>query len=59
MLKQFQDGQLNVQQYKEKASPLLAQRKDLEAKLDKTFNMSLSDDDSVGDEGVPDGQMRY
>ena len=59
MLKQFQDGQLNVQQYKEKASPLLAQRKDLQAKLDQTFNMSLGGEEGVGEEGVPDGEMRY
>lgn len=58
MLKDYKDGKLNVQQYKEKASPLLKQRKDLQAKMDQVFNMSLSGEDETG-EGTPDGDLRF
>lgn len=58
MLKDYRGGRLNVQQYKDKASPLLKQRKDLQAKMDQIFNMSLSGEDETG-VGTPDGNPRF
>lgn len=47
LLKKYQSGELTIQQYKEQASPLLAQRKDLQAKLDQAFNITMNGDEDT------------
>lgn len=56
-LKDYKDGNLNIQQYKEKVSPLLSTRKELQAKMDQVFNMSLDGDGE--EDGTPDGNLRF
>lgn len=49
LLSSYKNGSLTIDSYKEKASPLLAQRKELQGKLDKAFNMSLTGEEHDDD----------
>lgn len=49
-LTKYKAGELSIEQYKDTASPLLAQRKQLQSQLDSYFNVSMT-----GDEDSPIG----
>lgn len=54
LLDNYKAGGMSIEQYKNAASPYLAQRKELQAKMDKYFNVGMSDDDDLVGAGMGD-----